>query len=447
MNTAATRHDTDWIGQVVDGKFTLIQWLGNSGHGDVFLTELPGDSPQKAAIKLFPSNAPSAESQMAGWSAAKRLSHPHLMRLIHVGQCQIRGTKLFYAVMEFAEENLSQILPERPLTPTETREMLEPLIGALAYVHQEGMVHGHLKPSNIMVVKDQLKLSCDGVQAAGSRVKPPPILTVYDAPERTKQGLTPAADIWSLGVTLVETLNQAPPAWDKSKNRDPLVPSSVPSPFADIARDCLHTDPALRCTLKDIQARLRPASSVAAASKVKPMPKMMPAPVAKADSTRLRIAAILAAALILIVGIVFLATRSRPSGSSPAETQQASPTAKTSGAAPPLPKSSAAVGTFKGAVVSRVLPDVSPSASNTIHGTVKVRVKAAVDSNGSVSDASLESTGPSRYFSNLALQAAQQWKFKPPQVNGKPVASTWILQFEFRQTGPSVTPSESSPSL
>jgi len=111
MNTAAIRHDTDWIGQVVDGKFTLIQWLGNSGHGDVFLTELPGDSPQKAAIKLVPANSPSAESQMAGWSAAKRLSHPHLMRLTHVGQCQIRGTKLFYAVMEFAEENLSQILP------------------------------------------------------------------------------------------------------------------------------------------------------------------------------------------------------------------------------------------------------------------------------------------------------------------------------------------------
>ena len=95
MNTAAIRHDTDWIGQVVDGKFTLIQWLGNSGHGEVFLTELPGDLPQKAAIKLVPANAPSAESQMAGWSEVKRLSHPHLMRLFHVGQCQIRGTKLF----------------------------------------------------------------------------------------------------------------------------------------------------------------------------------------------------------------------------------------------------------------------------------------------------------------------------------------------------------------
>src|SRR3954453_2845773 len=126
MNTAAIRHDIDWIGQVVDGKFPLIQWLGSNGSSDVFLTELQPNAPQKAAVKLVPANDPSAESQIAGWSAAKRLSHPHLMRLIHVGQCQIRGTKLFYAVMEFAEENLSQILPERPLTPTETREMLEP---------------------------------------------------------------------------------------------------------------------------------------------------------------------------------------------------------------------------------------------------------------------------------------------------------------------------------
>ena len=452
MNTAAIRHDTDWVGQVVDGKFTLLQWLGNSGQGDVFLTELQGRAPEKAAIKLIPANAPSSESQMAGWSAAKGLSHPHLLRMIHVGQCQISGTKLFYAVTDYAEENLSQILPERALTPMETGEMLDPLLDALAYIHGEGLAHGHLKPSNIMAVNDQLKLSSDGIQAAGRGVKTPNTLTVYDAPERTTQGISPAADIWSLGITLIEVLTQIPPVWDRSKQKESLVPESMPRPFSDIARECLRTEPALRCTITDIKARLRPAPPVASASSVKAVPTVeaVPAvkvqPTIKGASTSFRMVAVLAAVLVLIVGIAVLTMRSRPTRPSPAaETQQAVPAVDTPAAPSPTARSSATLGSVKGAVASQVLPDVPESASNTIHGTVKVRVKAAVDPSGSVSDATLESEGPSKYFSGLALQATKQWKFTPPQVNGKPVSSLWILRFEFRQSGTTVLAVENSP--
>ncbi len=452
MNTAAIRHDTDWVGQVVDGKFTLLQWLGNSGQGDVFLTELHGRAPKKAAIKLIPAYAPGSESQMAGWSAAKGLSHPHLLPMIHVGQCQISGTKLFYAVTDYADENLSQILPERALTPTETGEMLDPLLDALAYIHGQGLAHGHLKPSNIMAVNDQLELSCDGIQAAGRGVKSPNTLTVYDAPELTTQGISPATDIWSLGITLIEALTQIPPVWDRSKKKEFLVPESVPRPFADIARECLRTEPALRCTINDIKARLRPAPPVVSASSLKAVPTMeaVPAikvqPTVKGASTSFRMAAVLATVLILIVGIAVLSLRSRPTSPSPAaETQQAVPAAEIPTAPSPTPQGSASLGSVKGGVASQVLPDVPESASNTIHGTVKVRVKAVVDPSGSVSDATLESEGPSKYFSGLALQAARQWKFRPPQVNGKPVSSLWILQFEFRQSGTTVLPLETSP--
>lgn len=452
MNTAAIRHDSDWIGQVVDGRFTLLQWIGNSEQGDVFLTELPGSAPQKAAIKLIPANAPYAESQMAGWTAAKTLAHPHLIRLIHAGQCQIGGAKLFYAVTEYADENLSQILPERPLTPAETKEMIDPLIDALAYVHGKGLVHGHLKPSNIMAVDDQLKLSSDGIQAAGGSVQPQAPLTVYDAPERATQGLSPAADVWSLGITLVETLTQTPPSWDRLKQKDPLVASGLPSPFADISRECLRSDPALRCTLSDIEARLHPAPSAVGKPVAKAQPVVIPmptpAPTVKEEPKRFRIVAILGAALLLIVFVGFLTMRSRPTSSSPVtETQPAVPAVETPTAPSPTVQGAASLSSVKGAVASQVLPDVPPTAAGTIHGTVKVKVKAAVDPSGTVSDATLESPGPSRYFSGLSLQAARQWKFKPPQVNGKSVSSIWSLEFEFRQTGPTVTPVETSPEL
>jgi hypothetical protein len=115
MTTEAIRGD--WIGRVIDGRFTLIQWLGGSELGAVFLTVLPGDGSRKAAIKLIPADAADAEARLAGWVAASTLSHPHLMRIFHYGRCQIGAVRLLYAVTEYADEILAQILLERPLTP------------------------------------------------------------------------------------------------------------------------------------------------------------------------------------------------------------------------------------------------------------------------------------------------------------------------------------------
>src|ERR1700689_3127899 len=112
MNTAAIR--SDWVGCAIDGKFTLLEWLGGSGWGDVFLTELEGDRSRKAAITLLPADAGDAEAHMARWKAAMALSHPHLVRLFHTGRCQIGTARLLYAVTEYPEEVLSQIIPERP---------------------------------------------------------------------------------------------------------------------------------------------------------------------------------------------------------------------------------------------------------------------------------------------------------------------------------------------
>jgi TonB family protein len=72
-------------------------------------------------------------------------------------------------------------------------------------------------------------------------------------------------------------------------------------------------------------------------------------------------------------------------------------------------------------------------------------VRVAVDASGSVESASLDSPGPSRYFSKVSLQAAQNWKFKPAQADGQNVASAWILHFKFTQAGTDVTPVQVSP--
>jgi outer membrane biosynthesis protein TonB len=47
----------------------------------------------------------------------------------------------------------------------------------------------------------------------------------------------------------------------------------------------------------------------------------------------------------------------------------------------------------------------------------------------------LTNPGPSKYFARLALQAAEQWKFTPPQENDQAVPSQWIILFEFTKGG------------
>jgi len=98
-----------------------------------------------------------------------------------------------------------------------------------------------------------------------------------------------------------------------------------------------------------------------------------------------------------------------------------------------------------GEVALQVLPDVLESARNTIRGTVKVTVNVDVDRSGNVEDAQLESQGPSKYFARAALQAAPRWKFKPPNVGGGGVLSSWNLRFEFTRDGTRVIPTQELP--
>src|ERR1700680_4046111 len=112
-----------WEGQAVDG-FPLRQYLGGSYHSAVYLTQLNSSGEQKVAIKFIPADA-SAYAQLAKWRVAGELTHPHLLQLIRVGRCELANTNFLYVVMECAEENLAEILPQRGLEPAEVREGLE----------------------------------------------------------------------------------------------------------------------------------------------------------------------------------------------------------------------------------------------------------------------------------------------------------------------------------
>ena len=244
-------------GQIVDGRYRLVLYLGGSDHSAVFLTELP-NTRERAAIKLIGSDPAETDSQLSRLRRAAKLSHPHLARILEIGQAQIGSAHVVYLVTDYAEEDLSLILPDRALSPEEVREMLPLIIDTMQYLHSHGFVYARMKPSNIQAVNDQLKLSIDGVCTPHERGSSGEKSSPYDPPELAPTGPSTAGDVWSLGMTIVEVLTQRLPIWEWTGHADPPAPRNLPAPFLEIVRNCLRRDPAMRCTLREISENLEP---------------------------------------------------------------------------------------------------------------------------------------------------------------------------------------------
>src|SRR5258706_6749642 len=258
-------------GQVIDNRFRLRQYLGGADDSAVFLTQLDNPQSQRAAIKFIPAG-PNADLQLSLWRRVKQLEHPNLLRIFETGRWGLRNRDRLYVVREYAEESFSQIRPQRSLTESEVRDMLGPVLDALVFLHGKGLVHSRIKPSNILATADQLKLSSDALFPIGESRKLSRKFDAHDAPETATSPLSAAADVWSLGMTLVETLTQRTCALQPGSQADPIVPDTLPQPFLDVARHALRRDPRRRWTIPEIAARLNPvAAAAAAAQSVSPL--------------------------------------------------------------------------------------------------------------------------------------------------------------------------------
>jgi TonB family protein len=387
----------DWKqceGELAGGEFPLERLLDGGEGSAVFLTRFRSG---RAVIKLVLDGQAQAGVLVERWNRAATLNHPHLVRIFAAGTWALEGTPLAYLVMEYAEENLAEVLGERPLTTDETREMLQPVADALAYLHGQGLVHGNLKPSNIFAVEDTVKISSAAVSAGD-----------------------PAADIRALGVALVQALTP-PAATVTPGGQDPEV-DALPFPFREIAQNCLQHDPRLRWSAGKIGAWLRSPERLSSAPPAPTTPVAKPA----ARKPRLRYyvaAAVLVVGAAIVVGLVI--DRTAAPAPSAAEPLRPAPAAAPPGPAP-----------AQDGITRRVLPDIPAQARNTVHGTATVVIRVAVDSLGNVTEARLEGGG-SPYFGKLALEAARHWQFAP--VEG-PGLRRWILRFEIMRTATEVIP-------
>ena len=435
-----------WVGRVVDGKFPLRYYIGGSDHSGAFLTEISGTGSQEAAIKMIDVRGKDIEQEVARLRTAAALSHPNLIRTLGTGRVQIEGVPFLYIVMEHADDDLSQILPQRALEPGEVGDLLPPLIDALSYLHGKGFVHGRIKPSNVLAVGEQLKLSADN---AHSTAQPNSTrrIDVYDAPETAAGIVAPEGDIWSLGALLVAALTQNVALAEDGSGGSNGLPQNIVEPFRGIARECLHLDPRRRCSLAQIRARLQPAARSVPAE---PEPALVEPTRPYRYSWRMFLPIAVLILACLGWGLYRLIFPTKPAGTAdepvavseppkretPPAPAPANPSPATQPSSqPPAPQPAPVKrDDTPGAVLHEVRPDVPKSAQNTISGTIKVVVHVQVDPSGKVSSAKFKTSGSSRYFANQAMKAAERWEFTPPQVDGQPVASNWLLQFRFKRT-------------
>jgi hypothetical protein len=239
------------------------------------------------AVKVFRSvgatddDASGAGRQEVELQALARLSHPNLITLFDASITEQPP----YLVMELVEgPNLAARLATGALPEAEVRAIGAQIADALAYVHAHDMVHRDVKPANILLGTDGIsddgacraRLSDFGiVRLLGSERLTAADFTLgtasYLAPEQARGGdVTPAADVYSLGLVLIEALTgkrsfDGPPveAVLARLARDPEIPAGLPAPWTPLLRAMTARDPEARPTPAEVSRALRTGATPA----------------------------------------------------------------------------------------------------------------------------------------------------------------------------------------
>jgi outer membrane protein assembly factor BamD (BamD/ComL family)/tRNA A-37 threonylcarbamoyl transferase component Bud32 len=210
------------VGDLVGKKYKILKYLGRGGLGDVYLAEdqllarkvaikhlRPGSAREQADVQRF----------LAEARAIARIQHENVVAIYDAIE-EKEGN--YYLVMEYADEGTVADLLRREgrLPVLRALELVQAIAQALEIVHAQGILHGDIKPSNIVLVSSQggvkAKLADFGLSQVVTRTAADQATftgsIMYSAPEQMRgEAVDRRADLYALGAVLYEMLVGQPP--------------------------------------------------------------------------------------------------------------------------------------------------------------------------------------------------------------------------------------------
>ncbi len=206
------------IDQVFDGRYRVVRKLGTGGMANVYLAE-DQELGRRVAIKMLDDRHSQDEQFVERFRREAKnvagLSHPNIVSIYDRGEAE--GT--YYIAMEYLEgRTLKELLVQRGPTPLAVAiDYARQILAAVGFAHRNGIVHRDIKPHNVVVAPDgRLKVTDFGIARSGTSqmTETGSIIGTaqYLSPEQAKGApVTPASDIYSVGIVLYEMLTGSVP--------------------------------------------------------------------------------------------------------------------------------------------------------------------------------------------------------------------------------------------
>lgn len=241
------------------GDYELLEELGRGGMGVVYKAQQLSLN-RTVAVKMLLAGTMASEEEVrrfyAEAEAAAKLEHPHIVPVYDVGEHN--GTH-YFCMAYIRGRSLHDILREQPLPAKQAAEFLAKVAAAIAYAHEQGVLHRDLKPHNILVDEHNeprvtdfglaKRTGADADMTATGQIIGTPS---YMPPEQAladRDRIGPRSDVYSLGATLYACITGRPPFQAvkvaqvivQVLNQEPVSPRTlIPQLDRDIETIALH---------------------------------------------------------------------------------------------------------------------------------------------------------------------------------------------------------------